>query len=34
MRTVVQAGNVVVLDEENPRIRNNRDHHGHVGVFQ
>ena len=25
MRKVVQAGNVVVLDEKNPRIRNNRD---------
>ena len=25
MRKVVQAGNVVVLDEQNPHIRNNRD---------
>ena len=25
MRKVVQAGNVVVLDEKNPHIRNNRD---------
>ena len=25
MRKVVQTGNVVVLDEKNPRIRNNRD---------
>ena len=25
MRKVAQAGNVVVLDEKNPRIRNNRD---------
>ena len=25
MRKVVQAGNVKVLDEKNPRIRNNRD---------
>ena len=42
MRKVVQAGNVVVLDDKNPHIRNNRDgtvikldvnngvHHGHV----
>ena len=44
MRKVVQAGNVVVLDEKNPHIPNNRDgtvikldvnngvHHVHVGV--
>ena len=25
MRKVVQAGNVMVLDEKNPHIRNNRD---------
>ena len=25
LRKVVQAGNVVVLDEKNPHIRNNRD---------
>ena len=25
MRKVLQAGNVVVLDEKNPHIRNNRD---------
>ena len=25
MRRVVQAGDVVVLDEKNPHIRNNRD---------
>ena len=25
MRQVVQAGNIVVLDEKNPHIRNNRD---------
>ena len=25
MEKVVRAGNVVVLDEKNPRIRNNRD---------
>ena len=37
MRTVVQAGNIVVLDEKSPHIRNSRDGTGikldvHIGV--